>query len=64
MTGLLKRLPMYLFHRGLGLNVVREEVLEKCFYFFFLEILKWRFLFGSLGPGLSKGYLRTPLIED
>ena len=54
---------MYLFHRGLGLNVVREEVLEKCF-FFFLEILKWRFLFGSLGPGLSKGYLRTPLIED
>ena len=50
MTRLLENLPMYLFHRGLGLNVVREEVLEKCF--FFLETLKWRFLFGSLGPGL------------
>ena len=45
MTGLLKRLPMYLFHRGLGLNVVREEVLEKCFFFFFgnfeMEIFVW-----------------------
>ena len=50
--GPLKRLPMYLFHKGSGLNIVRIKAFWKMIFFFFWENfeMKTSLLVTGTGP--------------